>query len=166
MLPETTATPVTHVPCSHEPKKNVVPEMPPHWVFERDKHPEHWYSSYWHLFTHFLYRTFCVIGLGHADLETVWETTHPDCPVEIWEAGRNSLRERLEHVNLVVRSRRTIDEQLVGLNCDVWPRPVCSSLRWRRSARRILLGTQDYCHIRRSAPTASSLYLSASHLEA
>ena len=43
-------------------------------------------------------------------MDTVWETRHPDCPVEIWEAGRDWAWERLEHVNLVVRFRRTFDE--------------------------------------------------------
>jgi len=114
MLPDTTATPQAHSVCNHKQKETIVPEMPSHWVFERDEHSKHWYLS-WHRFAHFLYRVFCVIGLGHADLKTVWVTTHPNCPVEIWEAGRNSLRERLEHVNLVVRFRRAIYQRLLVL---------------------------------------------------
>ena len=163
-MSQTTATPGIY-PLGDQKLKENPPPMPHHWVFKRDKHSDHWFFC-WRPFAHFVYRVFCVIGLGHTDLKTVWETSYPGCPVEGWEAGRDSLRERLEHVNLVVRFRWSLDECLVDLDCDVWSRLVCSSRRWRHFARQTLLGTRECYHIRRLAPIPSSSYPSAFQSEA
>lgn len=85
-----------------------VPEIPPHWVFERENHPTGHSYFCWRPFTHFLHHLFCAIGFGHSSMHTVWENAHPDCPVEIWEAGRNLVRERMQHINIVVRFRRSL----------------------------------------------------------
>jgi len=140
ILPVTTPTPEAHPPCmcNHKPK-NIVPPMPPHWVLKQE---DNW-------FTYMIFWTFCGISFGHQGLESFWEACHRNCPPEIWEAERDSLRGRLEHTNIVVRFRRIIDECVIGFDCAGWLRPVCSSVRWRRSAPQILLGTQDYCHIQR-----------------
>ena len=54
----------------------------------------------------------CAVALGHDDLGIIWENSHPGVPVEVWEHGRDSLRERIEHVNLVVRFGWSLDERL------------------------------------------------------
>jgi hypothetical protein len=80
-----------------------LPAIPPHWIFERDGHPSrHTYFCWWPFF-HFLHHLFCVIGLGHASLHDVWEMTYLDCPAEVWERWRDTVRARLEHTNIVVR---------------------------------------------------------------
>ena len=103
-MSETVAAQGARSPSDTKQKENDLPNMPPHWVFERGRHPDHWFLC-WRPLAHFIYRVFCVIGLGHSDLGIVWKASHPKCPVETWEAGRDSLRERIQHINVVVRSR-------------------------------------------------------------
>jgi len=88
-------------PYSIKARKNPIPEIPSHWIFERDGHPSKHTYFCWSPFMHFLHHLFCVIGLGHASLHHVWEDSHPDCSAEVWEHGRDMLRERLQHINIV-----------------------------------------------------------------
>jgi len=105
---------------------NFIPEMPSHWIFERDGHlPAHSYFC-WSPFFHLLHHLLCVIGFGHGSLYHVWEVSHPDCPVEVWESGRDSLRERLQHINVMVCFQRRLDKRFIDFFCAVWSRLVCS----------------------------------------
>ena len=84
-------------------QENPTDTIPPHWIFERDGHPpEHPYFCWWPLF-HCIYHISCVISFGHANLYRVWEVSHPNCSDEVWEQAATLLRERLAHVNIVVR---------------------------------------------------------------
>ena len=122
MASDTIATPETHLSCKHETEENIVPEIPSHWLFKRDNHPLNHTYFCWRPFMHFLHHLFCAIGFGHASLHTVWEKAHPDTPDKIWEAGRDLLRERLEHINIVVRLCQSLDRCLIDFNYDIWPR--------------------------------------------
>jgi len=88
---------------NHNAQGNSVPELPPHWIFKRDEHPLKHTDFCWWPFFHFLHHLFCVIGLGHASLHYVWEVSYPGCPAEVWGPWRDTLRERLQHINIVVR---------------------------------------------------------------
>ena len=84
-------------------KGKTVPPMPSHWIFERDGHPSgHAYFCWWPL-PHFLHHLFCSISFGHSNMRDVWKNSYPDCSTERWEKVRMELRERLEHINLMVR---------------------------------------------------------------
>ena len=84
-------------------QENTIPEIPPHWIFERNGHPtNHLYFCWWPLL-HCIYHISCVISFGHASLYPIWEVSHQNCSAEVWEHARTLLRERLAHVNIVVR---------------------------------------------------------------
>ena len=80
------------------------PKLPPHWNFGGEE--GHTYFCWWPFF-HCLHHLLCVIGFGHASLVDLWKVTHPKCSSEVWEHGRDLLRERMEHINLVVRLRQS-----------------------------------------------------------
>jgi len=107
MSSDTIVGPGTRCLCNHkaQDKKegNQVPKMPSHWVFERDRHPPgHAYFCWWPFF-HFLHHLFCAISFGHSNLYHVWELSYPGCSTELWEHGRDLQRERMEHINIMVR---------------------------------------------------------------
>ena len=112
---------------NHKSEDAQIPEIPSHWVFggggDSSKH------FCWRPFTHFLHHLFCVIGLGHASLHSVWKDSYPGCPDEVWEKGRDRLRERLEHINIVVRSHLRVDECFACLHPSDWSRLVYSFLQ-------------------------------------
>ena len=115
----------TPVRDDHKTENSHIPEIPSHWIFKRDKHPvEHPYFC-WSPFTHFLHHLFCVIGLGHASLHQVWKMCHPGCPDDVWENGRDRLRERLEHINIVVRVVQSFSFPFIEMSGLGWFAPFC-----------------------------------------
>lgn len=98
--PDTPQTKEVHL-CAYKARKPLIPPVPLHWIFERDGHSKYHGHFCWRPFTHFLHHLFCVIGLGHASLNAVWERCYEDCPDEVWEHFRDELRERMEHINVV-----------------------------------------------------------------
>ncbi|KAF9778707.1 hypothetical protein BJ322DRAFT_484964 [Thelephora terrestris] len=78
-----------------------IPEMPSYWSFKGDELPSDKGYSYWWSLLHSVHQFFCVISLGHGSLRDVWKVSHPECPDEVWEKGRNELRERLNNINVV-----------------------------------------------------------------
>ena len=78
-------------------------EMPPHWVFKRDKDMSKNSPFHWRSLVYDLHKVLCVFGFGHASLRDVWVMTHPKCRLEVVDRTKNKLRQRLEHVNIVVR---------------------------------------------------------------
>ena len=77
-------------------------EMPPHWVFKRDKDTSKIFPPHLHSLVYGLHKVLCVFGFGHSNLRDVWEMTHPKCRVEVVDRTKDKLRQRLEHVNIVV----------------------------------------------------------------
>jgi hypothetical protein len=124
-----------------------IPEIPSHWIFKRDKHPVGHAYFCWSPFLHFLHHLFCVIGLGHASLHEVWKTCHPGCSDEVWEHGRDRLRERLEHINIVVRLSKS-DGRPLFLIENTSLRRVCSYLPLRRFVLQTHLGVGEYYRTR------------------
>lgn len=86
--------------------------MPSHWVFKRDNPTPKDAYSFWQYLWHIPHQFFCVISLGHGSLRDVWSGSYPGCPIEVWKEGRNELRERLEHINLVVRPHPSADKRV------------------------------------------------------
>ena len=75
--------------------KAQIPDLPPHWDFGGDVHPI--YAS-WNPIL-FIHQLLCIISFGCASLQTVWDKIHsPD-----WRALRESGKDRLQHINVVVR---------------------------------------------------------------
>lgn len=91
----------------HKTHENSVPEIPPHWIFEREGYPSNHTDFCWWPISHFLHHAFCAIGFGHTSLPDVWKVCHPDCLPEVWERERETTRDRLQHVNIVVRTQRS-----------------------------------------------------------
>lgn len=134
-----------------------IPDIPPHWIFDRDELPQKYPYFYPRLYILVLHRLLCVFGFGVGNLRKIWYVSYPGCPTEMWERERDRLRLRLEHINLVVRPQG-FDRYFAGFEYNVWPRPVCYSLHWWAFAPRILPcpGVGWYCHIRRRSPMSSS----------
>lgn len=109
-------------------QEHLVPEIPSHWIFDRDGHLSNHSYFCWGPPIHCLYHLLCVISFGHASLYQVWESTYPDCPVEVWEHGRDMLRERIQHINIVVRFSQRLDRLPADSDCISRLRLVCSLL--------------------------------------
>lgn len=74
-------------------KKVRAPELPPHWKFG-EQTGGHFSANPITL----LCQLFCVVGFGRPDLEGVWKRSHED-----WVELRREVKDRLHHVDIVVR---------------------------------------------------------------
>ena len=66
-------------------------EIPVWWTFKK--------GSY----LTFIYGLLCVIGTGHTSLVPIWRVVHPNCTTEDWKEVRDSMKQRFEHINILVR---------------------------------------------------------------
>ena len=136
-----------------------VPNMPPHWVFEREGCTSpHTHFCWWPPF-HFFHHLICVISWGHGSLVPVWEVSYPGCPPKDWKDERELVGGRLGQVNIVVRFQQSPDNCFVDFYCNFWLRLVCSFLRRLHYPPQRPLIPRCY-HIRTQFPTASSGCLS------
>ena len=110
---------------------------PPHWTFGRGGYPTFFLL---HSVLRALFQFLCLISFGHKNLKPIWAVCYRGCKEEDWEKKRDAIRERLQHVNVVVRLQQSPDEFSAGLDRDFWlHRLLCSLLRRRRFAPRTLL---------------------------
>ena len=109
------AEPRTHLADPKIQGGGGIPDVPPHWMFERDGGRSVFPGR---PFVHFLYQFFCVIGFGYPSPRDFWEVSYPGCPVEVVERARDKLRQRFEHVNIVVRCQ-SFGGRVAGFDCNV-----------------------------------------------
>jgi len=75
----------------------LIPPLPEHWDFGGERHPT---QVPWSRPTMIIHRLLCIIAFGCASLQTVWERTHTSA----WKVTRVDMKDRIQHVNVVVRS--------------------------------------------------------------
>ena len=76
-----------------------IPPMPPHWIFDGERESPNYAGSTMQKVVLVTHRAFCAVTIGSSNLRPLWER----CNDGGWEEGRNSLRERIQHTNIVVR---------------------------------------------------------------
>jgi len=86
-------------------EKNVdeMPPLPPHWIFDGEPDSPNYTGSLMQKVVSALYRILCVVTFGEKSLRPIWERRFM-ADSGAWERGREMLRERIEHTNIVVRS--------------------------------------------------------------
>ena len=77
-----------------------IPPMPPHWIFDGERESPNYTGSTMQKVVLVTHRAFCAVTIGSSNLRPLWER----CNDGGWEEGRSSLRERIQHTNIVVRS--------------------------------------------------------------
>ena len=161
-LPPTTRTmqsETTSPSDNKKEKKPPVPDIPPHWIFEREQCTSpHTHFCWWPPF-HFLHHLICVVSWGHGSLVPLWAVSYPGCPPEVWEKERELVGGRLEHINTVVCFQQSLDQRFINFYCDFLPSLDYSFLRRLYCAPHRPLITQCY-HMRTQFPSASSGCLS------
>ena len=75
---------------------------PPHWTFEGGKYPS-FVPLHWVLWA--LFQFLCLVSFGQKNLRHVWAACYRGCSKEVWEKKRGAMRERVQHINIVVRLR-------------------------------------------------------------
>jgi hypothetical protein len=80
-----------------------IPPVPSHWIFDGERDSPNYTGSLMQKVVLAINRTLCIVTFADGNLRPIWERAHkPDAGH--WEEGRNALRERIEHTNIVVRS--------------------------------------------------------------
>ena len=79
------------------------PPLPPHWIFNGERDSPNYNGSLIHQVVLVAHRILCLVTFGGMSLRPIWVRSH-SMEVEVWEEGRNMLRERIQHTNIVVRS--------------------------------------------------------------
>ena len=80
---------------SPDDKNVLMPDLPEHWKFGKGIDPIEIPQNP-RLFIH---RSLCLISFGCGNLQAVWERSHTSA----WRTTRKDMKERLQHVNVVVR---------------------------------------------------------------
>ena len=89
----------TNPPPSKRPKRPV-PRIESHWTFEDGGYPT---FPPLRLVLRVIFQFLCLISFGHKNLGPIWAACYRGCEEEDWNKRRDAIRERLEHVNVVVR---------------------------------------------------------------
>ena len=105
-----------------------IPPMPPHWILDGDPESPKYNGSLMQKVVLIIHSGFCAVTIGAGNLRPLWERCNTNEP-GAWEEGRNSLRERIQHTNIVVRSLFFQH----GRPFSIFFRAVCSSQRSRLS---------------------------------
>jgi len=79
-----------------------IPPLPPHWIFDGEQDSPNYTGSLAQKVVLNFHRTLCLVSFGGTGLRQIWERSHT-MDSGTWEEGRNSLRERIQHTNIVVR---------------------------------------------------------------
>lgn len=83
--------------------KNEIPPLPPHWIFDGEPDSPNYTGSLKQRAVLAFHRILSIVTLGGGSLRPLWERCHIEND-GVWEEGRDSLRERIQHTNVVVRS--------------------------------------------------------------
>ena len=119
---------------------------PPHWDFGGELHPT--FASLNANPTLLIHQVFCFISFGCANLQTVWERSHSK---SAWQEVRTTVKDRLEHINVVVRLPQP-NESAVSVNSLIFYRPPYCSQPFLHSAPWILQWIRHCSHIPGVAP--------------
>jgi len=77
-----------------------LPPLPPHWIFDGEPDSPRYTGSFKQRVVLALHRTLCIVTFGEKSLRPIWERMHaPESGA--WEYGRDTLRERIQHTNIV-----------------------------------------------------------------
>jgi len=82
--------------------KDGVPPLPPHWIFDGEPDSPNYTGSLVQKAVLAFHRTLALVTFGVGSLRPTWERCHLAYHDEgIWAEGRDSLRERIQHTNVV-----------------------------------------------------------------
>ena len=79
-----------------------IPPMPPHWIFDGEEDSPNYTGSLMQRIVLATYHVLCVATFGEKSLHPIWVRNHTD--TKAWEYGRDTLKDRIQHTNIVVRS--------------------------------------------------------------
>ncbi|KAF9642150.1 hypothetical protein BDM02DRAFT_3273571 [Thelephora ganbajun] len=77
-----------------------IPPLPPHWIFDGEPDSPNYTGSLTQRVVLTLHRVLCIMTFGGASIRPVWKRIHTT-GAGVWEEGRDSLRERIQHTNIV-----------------------------------------------------------------
>jgi len=77
-----------------------IPPLPPHWIFDGEPDSPNYTGSLVQKVVLISHRILCLITFGGSSLRQLWERSHTT-EEETWAEGRDSLRERIQHTNIV-----------------------------------------------------------------
>ena len=123
---------------------------PLHWIPNGEQNSPNYHGTLLQKVVLVIHRTLCLITFGEPSLRPIWERSHCG-DAKVWEQGRNSLRERIQHTNIVVSF---IDFQRGGTLLD-FRRAVYFSPRSRLSAAPIHLQIPSSFHTLKKVPRVS-----------
>lgn len=135
-------TPLMPIPAKDD--KVVIPDLPEHWDLGGEIHPIQVPRN----LTLFIHQLLCFMGLGYANLQTVWEKSHTSA----WRTTRKDMMGRLQHVNLMVRQP---SESFVGVDSLILHRTAYCSRQFLHSVPQLLQRIRGYFHITRRFHTVS-----------
>ena len=127
-----------------------VPPLPRHWILNGERDSPNYTGSLAQKLVLVTHRILCLITFGGTSLRPIWERSHCE-DTRVWEEGRNSLRERIQHTNIVVSS---FDLQRGGTFLD-FRRAACSSQQSRPSAAPTHQRTPNSFHTRKKVRRVS-----------
>ena len=84
---------------------NEIPPPPPHWIFDGEPDSPNYTGSLTQRVVLATHRTLCIVTFAEKSLRPIWVRNHME-DSEAWEYGRDMLRERIQHTNIVVRFLR------------------------------------------------------------
>lgn len=126
----------------------VIPNLPEHWNFGGEIHPIQAPRN----LTLFIHQLLCVLSFGYANLQTVWKKSHTSA----WRTTRDDMRDRLQHINIMVRLPRPSSEIFFGVDSSNFRRTAYCLPRFLHSVPRFLQRIRGYSHTPRRHHTASS----------
>jgi len=81
-------------------KDDEIPQIPPHWIFDGERDSPKYTGSLAQKVVLLFHRALCFVTFGGASIRPMWNRIHTTEP-GAWEEGRDSLRERISHHNIV-----------------------------------------------------------------
>ena len=84
-------------------KDDGIPPLPPHWIFDGEQDSPYYTGSFRQRVVLAMYRLLCLVTFGEKSLRPLWKRNHM-VDARAWEYGRDMLKDRIQHTNIVVRS--------------------------------------------------------------
>ena len=80
-----------------------IPPLPPHWIFDGERESPNYTGSLTQKTVLDIHHILCLVIFGRGSLRPIWERVHT-VDTKGWEEGRNLIKERIQHSNIVVRT--------------------------------------------------------------
>ena len=80
-----------------------VPPPPRHWILNGERDSPNYTVSLAQNVVLFTHRILCLVAFGEPSIRPIWERSHCG-DITDWEETRSSLRERIQHMNIIVSS--------------------------------------------------------------